>query len=166
MQSVSQLTNYTYIDRGHMLWDNALKFNSDHAYIIPQKPIENGQYMAFWQPFWKFVKLWMETTYFISETVNDRAKRSLFLNPVGFLTTNLQLLNFGSHDPSRSHDLGNVNRPLYRKPLEIKRNGHIFEPPGFTTYEITTFENIDFRSHDPSRSHDLRNVNWPLSQKR
>ena len=44
-QSVSQSTNYTYIDRGHMLQDNALTFDSDHAYIIPQKLIENGQYM-------------------------------------------------------------------------------------------------------------------------
>ena len=44
-QSVSQSTKYTYIDRGHMLRDNALKFYSDHAYIIPHKPIENGQYI-------------------------------------------------------------------------------------------------------------------------
>ena len=44
-QSVSQSTIYTYIDTGHMLGDNALKFYSDHAYIIPHRPIENGQYM-------------------------------------------------------------------------------------------------------------------------
>ena len=42
---MSESTNYTYIDRGHMLRDNALKFYSDHAYIIPHKPVENGQYM-------------------------------------------------------------------------------------------------------------------------
>ena len=28
-----------------MLRDNALKFERDHAYIIPYKPFENGQYM-------------------------------------------------------------------------------------------------------------------------
>ena len=28
-----------------MLRDNALKFDSDHAYIIPHKPIKKGQYM-------------------------------------------------------------------------------------------------------------------------
>ena len=28
-----------------MLRDNALRFYSDHAYIISHKPIENGQYM-------------------------------------------------------------------------------------------------------------------------
>ena len=28
-----------------MLWDNAFKFYSDYAYIIPHKPIENGQYI-------------------------------------------------------------------------------------------------------------------------
>ena len=28
-----------------MLRDNALKFYRDQAYNIPQKPIENGQYM-------------------------------------------------------------------------------------------------------------------------
>ena len=42
----------------------------------------------------------------------------------------------------------------------------IFEPCGFTTYEITTFENINVGAHDPSRSHDLRNVHWPLSRNR
>ena len=44
-QSVSQSTNYTYIDRGHMLRDNTLKFYRDQAYDIPQKPIANGQYI-------------------------------------------------------------------------------------------------------------------------
>ena len=44
-ESVSQSTNYTYIDRGHMLRDNALKFHMDQVYVIPQKPIENGQYI-------------------------------------------------------------------------------------------------------------------------
>ena len=44
-QSVSQSTNYTYIERGHMLRDNALKFYRDQAYDILQKPIENGQYI-------------------------------------------------------------------------------------------------------------------------
>ena len=28
-----------------MLQDNALKFYRDQAYVIPQKPIENGQYI-------------------------------------------------------------------------------------------------------------------------
>ena len=42
---MSQSTNYTYIDRGHMLRDNALKFHRDQVYVIPQKPIENGQYI-------------------------------------------------------------------------------------------------------------------------
>ena len=37
--------NSYYIDRGHMLRDNALKFYRGQAYDIPQKPIENGQYM-------------------------------------------------------------------------------------------------------------------------
>ena len=40
---MSQSTNYTNIDRGHMLRDNAL--NRDQAYVILQKLIENGQYM-------------------------------------------------------------------------------------------------------------------------
>ena len=44
-QSVSQSTNYTYKDRGHMLRDNALKFHRDQVYVIPPKPIENGQYI-------------------------------------------------------------------------------------------------------------------------
>ena len=44
-ESVSQSTNYTYIDRGNMLRDNALKFYRDQVYDIPQKPIENGQYI-------------------------------------------------------------------------------------------------------------------------
>ena len=51
-----------------MLGDNALKFYRDQAYDIPQKPIENAQYI-------------------ISETVRDRAKRSQFSNPVGLLPT-------------------------------------------------------------------------------
>ena len=42
---MSESTNYTYIDRGHMLQDNALKFDRDQAYDIPQKPIENGKYI-------------------------------------------------------------------------------------------------------------------------
>ena len=33
-QEVSPSTNYTYIDRGHMLQDNALKFYRDQAYVI------------------------------------------------------------------------------------------------------------------------------------
>ena len=37
--------NSYYIDIGHMLWDHALKFDRDHKYIIPHKPIENGQYI-------------------------------------------------------------------------------------------------------------------------
>ena len=28
-----------------MLQDNALKFHRDKVYVIPQKPIENGQYI-------------------------------------------------------------------------------------------------------------------------
>ena len=44
-QSVSQSTNYTYVAKGHMLWDNALKFYMDQAYDNPQKPMEIGQYM-------------------------------------------------------------------------------------------------------------------------
>ena len=44
-QSVSESTNYTYIGRGHMLQDNAFKFDMDQAYDIPQKPIENGHYI-------------------------------------------------------------------------------------------------------------------------
>ena len=73
-QSGSQSTNYTYIDRGHMLRDNALKFlkcpfwrpfrklvkfvsikSRDnmrreifcryHTYVIPQKPVEIENYM-------------------------------------------------------------------------------------------------------------------------
>ena len=98
----------------------------------------------------------------------------LIFNPYGFTyykITNFENIDFGSHDPSRSHDLRSVNWPLSQKPLEIERNGENFKPNGFTTYEITTFENIDYgshdpsKSHDPSRSHDLRNVNWPLSRK-
>ena len=44
-QAVSQSTNYTYIDRGDMFRDNALKFYRDQDYDIPQKPVENGQYI-------------------------------------------------------------------------------------------------------------------------
>ena len=44
-QSVSQSKKYTYIDRGHMLRDNALEFYRDQSYDIPQKPIENRQYV-------------------------------------------------------------------------------------------------------------------------
>ena len=36
----SQSTNYTNIDRGHMLQDNTLKCYRDQAYIIPHNPIE------------------------------------------------------------------------------------------------------------------------------
>ena len=78
-----------------MLQDNALKFYRDHTYIIPHKPIENGQYMnkmAYWRQFGKFTKIWMEITCFISKTVSDRAKQSLFSTPVDLLTTKLQLL--------------------------------------------------------------------------
>ena len=69
------------------------------------------------------------------------------LEPFDFTTykiTAFEKINFGSHDPLRSHDLRNVNQPLSWKPQEI--------------------ENIDLGSHDPSRSHDLGNVNWPLSR--
>ena len=65
----------------------------------------------------------------ISETVRVRAKRSKLYNPVGFITykiTTFENIDFGSHDPSRSNDLGNVNWPLSQKPLEIERNGAIF----------------------------------------
>ena len=44
--------------------------------------------MAFWRSFWKFAIFWMETTWFISETVSDRAKWSLFSVPVGLLRNN------------------------------------------------------------------------------
>ena len=62
----------------------------------------------------------------ISEIVRDRAKRSKFSNHMGLLPTKLQLLKiliFGSHDPSRSHDLGNVNWTLSRQQSEIEQNG-------------------------------------------
>ena len=65
-----------------MLQENALKFDRDHAYIIPQKPIENGQYMnkngllAVILKTRKIIVTSMETTCFILETVSDRAKRS------------------------------------------------------------------------------------------
>ena len=42
---MSESTNYTYIDRGHMLRDNALKFHRDQVYGISQKSFENGQYI-------------------------------------------------------------------------------------------------------------------------
>ena len=77
-----------------MLRDSALKFYRDQAYVIPHKPIENGQGMnknghfensrnSGWRPP-------RETTCFISETVSDRAKHSS--TPVGLLITKLQLL--------------------------------------------------------------------------
>ena len=64
--------------------------------------------------------------------VSDKAKHSLFLPPVGLITTKFQPLkiyDFGSHDPSRSHDLGNVNWPLSRKPLAIEPNRANFRTP-------------------------------------
>ena len=84
----------------------------------------------------------------------------------------------GSHDPSRSNDLGNVNWQLswnhrdsakvrefsgyagYLGNIEIERKRANFEPCGFTTYKITTFVKFKFCG-----SHDLGNVNWPLSRK-
>ena len=42
--SVSKSLNKLYLHR-YMLRDNALKFYRDQTYVIPQKPIENGQYM-------------------------------------------------------------------------------------------------------------------------
>ena len=45
MAAILKFAKSYYIGRGQMLRDNALKFYSDHAYIIPQKPFENRQYM-------------------------------------------------------------------------------------------------------------------------
>ena len=81
-----------------MLRDNALKFYSDHDYIIHHKPIENRQYM-------NENGLWAAI---ISETVRDR---ELIFNPCGFTyyeITTFENIYFGSHNLSRSHDLGNV----------------------------------------------------------
>ena len=125
-----------------MLLDNALKFYRGQAYDIPQKPIENGQYInkiGLLVAIWKF---WMETTCLISETVRDRAKRSKFSNPVDLLPMKLQLLKilFWVTSPLK------VTCPQKRK-------------LGFTYYEITAFENLDFESNYLSRSHDLGKVN-------
>ena len=78
-----------------MLRDNALKFYRDQAFDIPQMHIDIGQYMninGLLAAILKFAKFWMETTCFISETLSDRAKRSLFSTPVRLLTMKLQVL--------------------------------------------------------------------------
>ena len=109
-----------------MLRDNALTFYRDQDYDIPQKPVENRQYIntnSFLAVILKICKILDETTWFISETVSDRAKQSLFSTTVGLLPfemTTFENIDFWSHDPSRSHDLGNVNWLLSRKPLEIE----------------------------------------------
>ena len=142
--------------------------------------------MAFWRPFWKFAKFWMETTCFISETVRDRANHSLFYNPVCLLATKFQLLKIsilerskfpspvglqpmklqllkililGSHEPSRSHDLENVNWPLSRKPQEIERNGAIF-----LTLWIYYLRNYNFWKYR-FWSTGLLKVTWPRKHK-
>ena len=74
-----------------MLQDNALKFYMDQAYDIPKRPIENGQYMNNNGLLAAILKI-REILEGDSETVSDRAKRSLFLTPMGLLTTKLQLL--------------------------------------------------------------------------
>ena len=74
-----------------MLRDNAWKFYRDQADDISKKPIDIGQYMninGLLAAILKFAKFWMETTCFISETLSDRAKRSLFSSPVGYLLQN------------------------------------------------------------------------------
>ena len=99
--------------------------------------------MAIWKPifdqFLKNIKIAIFT-----ETVRDRVKQREFFYPCRFTTykiTTFENINLGSHDPSRRHDLGNVNCPLSWKLLEIEQS---FEPCGLTTYTITTFKNIDF----------------------
>ena len=59
-----------------MLRDNALKFNRVCTYIIPHKPIENGQYMN--QNDLSAILKIHETRCFISET-------ELIFNPCGLL---------------------------------------------------------------------------------
>ena len=74
-----------------MLRDNALQFYRDQAYDIPQEPIENGQHINKIGLLAAILKI-REILDGDSETVSDRAKQSLFLTPMGLLTTKLQLL--------------------------------------------------------------------------
>ena len=57
-------------------------------------------------------------------------------------------IDFGSHDPSRSHDLGNVNWPLSRKPLQIERTGANFTV-SLLPMKLQLLKILIFGSHDP-----------------
>ena len=95
-----------------------MKFDRDHNYIIPHKPIENGKYINqndLWAVILKIRKILDGDHMLHLGNLSDRAKRSLFSIPVGLLTTKLRLLK---NIDLGSHDLRNVNLPLPRKPYK------------------------------------------------
>ena len=121
---------------------------------------------TFWRPFWKFAKFWIETTCFISETVSDSAKQSLFLTPVDLLTMKLQLLKISilGHMtlkvtwPQKSK-LSIFSETVRDRAKQIK----FYNSVGLLPTKLQLLKILILGSHDPLWSHDLANVNWPLS---
>ena len=79
--------------------------------------------------------------------VSDRAKQSLFYNPVGLLPTKLQLMKISilGHMIHQGHmtletQIGHISATV----RDRDETEQIFKPCEFTTNKITTFENIDF----------------------
>ena len=108
----------------------------------------------------------METTFFISETVSDRAKQILFSTTVGLLTTKLQLLKISilGHMTSQGHMPRKCKLAVISETVKDREKQSKFSNPVGLLHTKLQLLKIPILGH-PSRSHDLGTVNCPLFRK-